>query len=98
MSPASSTAHGDIINFNRYYPPFAPGTPGRRVNLADRDYFKVDDDGAHDGPFISLPVQNPVTGEWTFYLARQIRDRAGQPIGVASPASTAASSRISSRR
>ena len=33
--------HGDIINFNRYYPPYAPGTPGKRVNLADRDYFQA---------------------------------------------------------
>ncbi len=73
---------GDVINFNRYYPPYAPGTPGKRVNLADRDYFQAMMQGPNDGPFISAPVQNRVTGEWTFYLARQIRDQAGHPIGL----------------
>ena len=75
-------AHGDVINFNRYYPPYAPNTPGKRVNLADRDYFKALMQGPLDGPFISAPVQNRVTGEWTFYLARQIRGPAGTPIGM----------------
>jgi signal transduction histidine kinase/DNA-binding response OmpR family regulator len=75
-------SHGDIINFNRYYPPDAPGAPGRRVNLADRDYFQAMMQGPFDGPFISVPVQNRVTREWTFYLARQIRGRAGQPVGL----------------
>ncbi len=75
--------HGDIINFNRYYPPYAPATPGRRVNVADRDYFQALMQGPYDGPFISTAVQNRVTGEWTFYLVRQIRGRAGQPIGLA---------------
>ena len=75
-------SHGDIVNFNRYYPPDAPGTPGKRVNLADRDYFKALMQGSYDGPFISVPVQNRVTREWTFYLARQIRSPAGRPIGL----------------
>jgi len=75
--------HGDIINFNRYYPPFALGTPDRRVNLADRDYFKALTAGPFDGPFISLPVHNRVTREWTFYLARQIRGTGGRPLGLA---------------
>jgi signal transduction histidine kinase/DNA-binding response OmpR family regulator len=75
-------SHGDIVNFNRYYPPDAPGTPGRRVNLADRDYFKVMMAGPYEGVFISVPVHNRVTREWTFYLARQIHNRAGQPIGL----------------
>ena len=74
--------HGDIINFNRYYPPYAPGRPGKRVNLADRDYFQAMMQGPDDRPFISAPVQNRVTGEWTFYLARQIRGQAGTPIGL----------------
>ncbi len=75
-------SNGDIINFNRYYPPWAPNTPGKRVNLADRDYFKAMMEGPYDGPFISLPVQNRVTAEWTFYLVRQIRGKAGKPIGL----------------
>ncbi len=74
--------NGDIINFSRFYPPYAPDTPGKRVNVADRDYFQAMFHGRNDRPFISAPVQNRVTGEWTFYLARQIRDPAGAPIGL----------------
>ena len=75
-------AQGNIVNFNRYYPPYAPGSSGRRVNLADRDYFAVLMAGPYDGVFISVPVENKVTGEWTFYLARQIRSNSGRPIGL----------------
>jgi signal transduction histidine kinase/CheY-like chemotaxis protein len=80
---AIANAQGDLLNFNRYYPPDVPGQPGERINVADRDYFKVLMAGPYDGTFISLPVQNKVNKEWTFYLARQIRNRAGQPIGLA---------------
>ncbi|RBP16403.1 signal transduction histidine kinase [Roseiarcus fermentans] len=75
-------ARGDIVNFNRYYPPYLPGQPGKRINLADRDYFRTLMAGPFDGPYISAPVQNRVTKEWTFYLARQIRDRQGRPLGL----------------
>ena len=73
---------GDIVNFNRYYPPDVPGKPGQRINLAERDYFKVLMAGRYDGVYISAPARNVVKGEWTFYLARQIRSHAGEPIGV----------------
>jgi signal transduction histidine kinase/DNA-binding response OmpR family regulator len=75
-------AQGDMMNFNRYYPPDVPGEPGQRINVADRDYFKTLMAAPYDGTFISLPVQNRVNQQWTFYLARQIRNRVGQPIGV----------------
>ena len=52
------------------------------MNVADRDYFQAMMQAADDRPFISAPVQNRVTGEWTFYLARQIRGQAGTPIGL----------------
>ncbi len=74
---------GDIVNFNRYYPPDVPGKPGQRINVAERDYFKALMAGRYDGVYISAPVRNIVTREWTFYLARQIRNRAGEPIGMA---------------
>ena len=80
---AIANAQGDLLNFNRYYPPDMPGEPGHRINVADRDYFKVLMTAPYFGTFISLPVQNKVNKEWTFYLARQIRNHAGQPIGVA---------------
>ena len=74
---------GAIVNFNRYYPPFLPNEPGKRINLADRDYFRTLMAGPFEGPYISEPVRNRVTGQWTFYLARQIQDRHGRPLGVA---------------
>ncbi len=74
---------GDIVNFNRYYPPVRPDDSSKRINLADRDYFKMLMAGPFDGPFVSAPVKNRVNGKWTFYLARQIKDRAGKPLGLA---------------
>ncbi len=74
---------GTIVNFNRYYPPILPNDPGKRINLSDRDYFKTLMAGPFDGPYISAPVRNRVTKQWTFYLARQIQDRQGRPLGVA---------------
>ena len=68
--------NGDVIIFSRSWP-----TPP--INLRDRDYFQAMTGKVNTGVFLSAPVQNRGTGEWTFYLARQIRNPAGQPIGIA---------------
>jgi two-component system sensor histidine kinase/response regulator len=68
--------NGDIINFSRNWPPPA-------INVADRDYYKALHTQPFDGVFLSVPVQNRGTGEWTFFLARQVRTTKGQPIGMA---------------
>ena len=66
---------GDIINFSRSWPP-------PKINLADRDYFKALSNQPYAGVFLSVPVQNRGTGEFTFYLARQIQSRDGHPFGM----------------
>jgi signal transduction histidine kinase/DNA-binding response OmpR family regulator len=67
--------NGDIINFSRSWP--APA-----INVADRDYHKALHTQPFDGVFLSVPVLSRGSGQWTFFLARQIRSRNGQPIGV----------------
>jgi signal transduction histidine kinase/CheY-like chemotaxis protein len=67
--------NGDIVNFTRQYPP-------PPINLADRDYFQAMMGAPDRDVFLSLPVQNRATGEWTFYLARQMHNRAGKTIGL----------------
>jgi signal transduction histidine kinase/DNA-binding NarL/FixJ family response regulator len=67
--------NGDIINFTRSYPP-------PRINLADRDYFKAHMADPRLEVFLSVPVRNRGTGTWTFYLARKIRSRTGEVLGL----------------
>ncbi len=75
-------AKGEVINFSRYYPPFLPGHAGQTISVADRSYVRKLTNGAQHGLFITGPVEGRVTGEQVFFLARQIRDRAGRPIGI----------------
>ena len=67
--------NGDIISFTRSYPP-------PRINLADRDYFKAHMADPRLDVFLSAPVKNRGTGTWTFYLARKIRSRTGEVLGL----------------
>ncbi|WP_165982731.1 hybrid sensor histidine kinase/response regulator [Dankookia rubra] len=67
--------NGDIVNFTRSWP--APP-----INLADRDYFRAAIQPGFEGVTLSAPVANRGTGSTVFYLARQLRNAAGAPIGV----------------
>ncbi|KAF0097122.1 MAG: Signal transduction histidine kinase [Rhodospirillaceae bacterium] len=67
--------NGDVISFTRSYPP-------PRINLADRDYFKAHMADPRLDVFLSAPVKNRGTGTWTFYLARKIRSRTGEVLGL----------------
>lgn len=67
--------NGDVINFTRSYPP-------PKINLSDRDYFKAHMADPKLDVFLSAPVQNRGTGAWTFYLARKIRSRSGETLGL----------------
>ena len=71
-----ASLNGDVINFSRFWPP-------PPINLLDRDYFQAMLGKPNPGLFLSEPVRNRGTGEWTFYLARQIPGPDGKPIGVA---------------
>ncbi len=68
-------ANGDVVNFTRSYPP-------PPINLADRDYFKAHFTDPDLRFFLSLPVRNRGTGQWTFYLTRKIKNSAGETIGL----------------
>ena len=67
--------NGDVINFTRSFPP-------PKINLSDRDYFKAHMADPALEVFLSAPVKNRGTGAWTFYLARKIKNRAGETIGL----------------
>lgn len=66
---------GTVLNYTRSHPPPA-------INLADRDYFV--EQMAEDEPTFSLgkAVRNRGTGDWTFYLAKDVRSSAGVKLGV----------------
>lgn len=69
-------SNGDVVNFSRAWPP-------RAINLSDRDYHRVlRADPFFSGAFLSVPVENRATGDWTFYLSRPIRTRDGQFLGA----------------
>ncbi|WP_422034537.1 ATP-binding protein [Reyranella sp.] len=67
---------GTLLNYSRRFPP-------PPINLADRDYFI--EQMRESGPPYSLgkAVANRGTGQWTFYLAREVRLTTGTKVGVA---------------
>ncbi|MFN3890848.1 MAG: ATP-binding protein [Beijerinckiaceae bacterium] len=67
--------NGDVINFTRSFPP-------PRINLADRDYFQAHLRDPSLEVYLSIPVQNRGDGGWTFYLARKIRAKNGEMVGL----------------
>jgi signal transduction histidine kinase len=69
------SAEGKLINFSRYWP-----TP--EVNVSDRDYFKALEADPTRKTFISAPVQNRGTGTWTIYLARRLKGKRGEFLGL----------------
>jgi methyl-accepting chemotaxis protein len=65
---------GTIVNSSRTFP--APSLP-----VMDRSYVKAHVTDPTRGLFISPPVRNRVTGSWTIFLSRKIRNRDGQTLG-----------------
>ena len=72
--------NGDMVNFTRNHPPRSAN--GSKINLSERDYFRAHKQNPDLDLFLSEAVQNKGTGTWTFYLARKIKSREGQMIGV----------------
>lgn len=68
-------SQGDVVNFTRAFP--AP-----RINLADRDYFRMHRDRPGAGAYISQPVPSRANGQWTFYLSRRMQSPNGRFLGV----------------
>lgn len=68
-------ADGAVLNYTRSYPP-------PPINLADRDYF-IEQMGENEPPFsLGNAVRNRGTGEWTFYLAKDVLGAGGTKLGV----------------
>lgn len=72
--------NGDMVNSTSNNPPLSD--TGAKINLAERDYFQrhMKDDALD--LFLSAPVQNEVTGFWTFYATRKIRGVSGETLGL----------------
>ena len=67
---------GRLINYSR-------GFPIPDIDLSDRDHFNALKSGAVLKPYLSQPVQNRGTGEWSVYLARRLTGRDGTVAGFA---------------
>lgn len=67
--------NGDILYDSGAYPP-------RKVNYADRDYFKTLMSGTVEGPIIGQPVVGRVTGLWMLPMARPFHDGQGRVAGI----------------
>jgi len=70
-----TASNGDVLNFTRSFP-----VP--KINLADRDYFRIQATTADAGLFISDPVRNRGNGKWTFYLSRRLSNSQGEFLGL----------------
>ncbi|WP_375458671.1 ATP-binding protein [uncultured Enterovirga sp.] len=67
---------GRVVNFSRAFP-----VPP--IDLADRAHFSALKTGAGAAEsFVSEPVQNRGTGDWTVYLARRFSTSTGALIGI----------------
>lgn len=58
------------------------GPANARVNLSDREHFKVHVDSDSDELFISKPVLGRQSGKWSIQLSRKIRGPEGKFAGV----------------
>lgn len=67
--------NGTVLNYSRGYPP-------PPINLADRDYFIEQMSGGEPPVSLGKAVQNRGSGEWTFYLSRDVRGSTGSKLGV----------------
>lgn len=68
-------ADGKLINFSRVFPVPA-------IDLSDRDHFIALRDTTVPEPFVSAPVQNRGTSEWTVYVARRVVGPSGAFAGI----------------
>ena len=69
------SATGKVVNFSRSFP-----TPD--ISVSDRDYFRALKSRPSNRAFISAPVRNRDTGNWTIYLARRVSTSSGAFVGL----------------
>src|SRR5262249_33691745 len=68
-------ADGKLISFSR-------GWPAPPIDVTDRSYFVALKSDPQATSFLSEPVLNRATGEWTIFLVRKIADANGRFLGV----------------
>ena len=66
---------GRLINFSRSFP-----VP--TIDLSDRDHFAALHDSDVAEPYVSRPLQNRGTGDWSVYVARRLRAPDGAVVGL----------------
>ncbi len=66
---------GKVINYSRSYPP-------PEIHLDDREYFIAHMKDTNLDVFLSSPVVNRGSNQWTFYFSKKIKDRDGKFIGL----------------
>jgi signal transduction histidine kinase/DNA-binding NarL/FixJ family response regulator len=70
-------AHGRVVNTSRFWPSI-----GR--DLSAGDVFRHYQGPPAGDPYVTIPENGRLSGEWTFFLARRIAGRDGQLIGMVS--------------
>jgi signal transduction histidine kinase/DNA-binding response OmpR family regulator len=66
---------GQLIAFSRAWP--APP-----ITVADREFFLHPRDTGDDATFVSVPVRDRASGQWSFFLSRRINGPGHQFLGV----------------
>jgi methyl-accepting chemotaxis protein len=57
--------------------------PASGISIADRDFIQAHVADPALDVYLSVPVQSRITGRWTIFVARKVRDRLGRPRAVA---------------
>jgi len=70
-----TSVDGRLINFTRSW-------PSMNLDVADRDYILALRSDAKLTAFVSKPLRNPQTGQWTLYFARKLLAPSGEFIGI----------------
>lgn len=68
-------ADGKLVNFSRQWP-----TPA--TDLSDRDYTTYFQDHDVATAFVSAPVRNRATSDWTAYIVRRVNGPTGEYLGM----------------
>ncbi len=66
---------GNVVLDSRFVKP-------RKANFADRDYFRVFQNGAHKGLYVGAPVRSRLTGLWSLPVSHAYHDPDGKLAGV----------------